>query len=141
MAKKVFFKEVIDADTGEVIKAVAYIPDVVDKGFSKVYELFSKKLFEDLANKVLSGGEAKILLWFLAETVKLPIQSDMWIPIKYEELAKEVQLNKDVVQKYVKQLVNKGYLEQFAKRHTTFRLKPEYVYKGVLVKYQSQINF
>jgi len=54
-----------------------------------MYELLGRKIVEDLANKVITGGEAKILLWFLAETTKLPIQSDMWIPVRYEELAKE----------------------------------------------------
>ena len=137
MAKKVVFKkELLDPATGEVITAIAYIPQPKDEEFCKVYRLWGDEIVKDLANRVISGGEAKILLWFLAETTKLPPQSEMWIPVKYEELAEKVQLNKDVVQKYVKQLVKKGYLEQFSQRHTTFRLRPAYVYKGVLAKIQ-----
>jgi len=135
MSKKLFFKKgLIDPETGEYIVAVAFIPQPRDKAFTKVYELFGRKLIEDLANRVITGGEAKILLWFLAKTTELPVQSEMWIPIRYEKVAEEVQLNVDVVKRYVKRLVEKGYLEQFANRQTLFRLKPDYVYKGVLAK-------
>jgi len=135
VSKKLFFKkEVIDPETGEYLEFIAFIPQPRDKNFTKVFRLFGEKVVEDLANGVLTGGEAKLLLWFLAKTTKLPIQADGWIPVSYEELAKEVQLNKDVVRKYIKKLMEKGYLEQFKNRHPTFRLKPDYVYRGVLAK-------
>jgi len=137
MGKKLFFKkELIDASTGEYLTAIVYIPEAKDKEFAKVYRLFSEKVVEDLVNRVITGGEAKILLWFLAKTVELPVQSDMWIPVDYKELGEIVGLHKDNVYKYIKQLVKKGYLEQYKNRQTVFRLKPDYVYKGVLVKYK-----
>jgi len=143
MQKKLIFKKrLIDADTGEYITAIAFIPEAKDKGFAKVYELMSRKLFEDLANKVITGGEAKLLLWFLAKTVELPVQSDMWIPVDFRKVAEEVKLSPRVVHMYVKQLVKKGYLEQFKNRHSTFRLKPDLVYKGYLVRLkESEIDF
>lgn len=135
MGKRLFFKKMlIDAETGEYITAVAYIPEAKDRDFAKVYKLFSEKLLQDLAKGELTGGELRLLAWFLAKTVQLPVQSDMWIPVKYGDLAKEVQLHEVVVKRYIRRLVEKGYLEQFAPRRAVFRLKPDYVYKGVLTK-------
>jgi len=139
MTKTFFFKDVIDADTGEVITAIAFVPEPRDKDFVKVYKLFSEKLLMDLANKVITGGELKIIAWFLAKTVELPFQSDMWIPVRYETLAEEVKLHKEVVKRYVRSLIRKGYLEQFQKGQKIFRLKPDFVYKGVLVKYKEEL--
>jgi len=132
--KLAFKKMLIDPDTGEYLPFIAFVPEAKDKDFAKVFKLFSEKLLMDLTNKAITGGELKILAWFLAKTVELPFQSDMWIPVKYSQLAEEVQLHEKVVQQYIKKLVQKGYLEQFRNRQTIFRLKPEYVYKGVLVK-------
>jgi len=135
MGSKLFFKKgLIDPETGEYIVAVAFIPQPRDKGFAKVYELFERKLVEDLANGVLTGAEAKLLLWFLAKTTKLPVQADGWIAIRYEKVAEELKLHTITVAKAVRKLIEKGYLEQFAPRQTLFRLKPDYVYKGVLAK-------
>lgn len=135
MGGKLFFKrQLIDASTGEYITAIAFIPEAKDKDFVKVFRLFSEKLLIDLAKKELTGAELKVLAWFLAKTVELPIQSDMWIPIRYQKLAEELGLHVETVRSCIKKLAEKGYLEQFAKRQTVFRLKPEYVYKGVLVK-------
>jgi len=135
MGKKVVFKkELIDPATGEYITAIAFIPEPRDRDFAKVYRLFGEKLLDDLAKGELKGGELKILAWFLAETIKLPVQTDLWILVDYEDLAKKVQLHKEVAKRYIKQLVQKGYLEQLKPRKTAFRLKPDYVYKGYLVK-------
>jgi len=135
VSKKLFFKkEVLDPETGEYLEFIAFIPQPKDKNFTKVFRLFGDKVVEDLANGILTGGEAKLLLWFLAETTKLPVQSAGWIPVKYEELAKTTSLGVDTVRKYIKKLVEKGYLEQFQKGQKVFRLKPNYVYRGILAK-------
>ena len=129
----VFQKEVIDANTGEVIKAVAFIPEAKDRGFVKVFKLFGKKVLEDLG---ALNGEAKLLIWFLAKTLELPVQSDLWIPVDYKEVAKELKISEVSVKRYTKKLIDLGYLEQFKNRHTTFRLNPDFIYKGVLTKYK-----
>ena len=129
----VFQKEVIDANTGEVIKAVAFIPEAKDRGFVKVFKLFGKKVLEDLG---ALNGEAKLLIWFMAKTLELPVQSDLWVPIDYKEAAKELGTTERSIRKYIKTLKELGYLEQFKNRNTTFRLNPNFVYKGVLTKYK-----
>jgi len=130
----VFKKEVVDPNTGEIIQAVAFIPEYKDKDFAKIYKLFSKKLLEDLGT---INGEAKLLFWLIAKTLELPTQSDLWIPVDYKEVAKELNVAVISVKKYFKRLLELGYIEQFRPRNTTFRIKPEYLYKGILSKYKN----
>ena len=130
----VFKKEVVDPNTGEIIEAVAFIPEHKDKDFAKIYKLFSKKLLEDLGT---INGEAKLLFWLIAKTLELPVQSDLWIPVNYEEIAKELNVSKRSVMSYFKKLLELGYIEQYQRRQKIFRIKPEYLYKGILSKYQN----
>jgi len=130
----VFKKEVIDPNTGEIIQAVAFIPEYKDKDFAKIYKLFSKKLLEDLGT---INGEAKLLFWLIAKTLELPVQSDLWIPVNYEEIAKELNVSKRSVMSYFKKLLELGYIEQYQRRQKIFRIKPEYLYKGILSKYKN----
>jgi len=129
----VFKKEVIDPETGEVIEAVAFIPEAKDKDFVKIYKLFSKRLLEDLGT---INGEAKLLFWLIARTMELPVQSDLWIPVDYQEVARELKVSKRSVMSYFKKLLELGYIEQFRPRNATFRIKPDYLYKGILSKYK-----
>ncbi len=130
-----FKKELIDPDTGEIISAVAFVPEVKDKDFAKIYKLFSRKILEDLGT---INGEAKLLFWFIAKSIDLPMQTDLWIPIKYEEVAEELEVSIPSVKRYFKRLLELGYIEQFKPRNTTFRIKPEFLYKGILAKYQNE---
>jgi len=130
----VFKKEVIDPNTGEIIQAVAFIPKYKDEGFAKVFKLFGKKVLEDLGTL---NGEAKLLFWFIAKTLELPYQSDLWVPVDYKEVAKDLNTTDRSIRKYLKTLKELGYIEQFKPRNTTFRIKPEYLYKGILSKYQN----
>jgi predicted transcriptional regulator len=73
----------------------------------------------------------------MAKTLDMPYQSDLWIPVDYNEVAKEIGISVVSVKRYFRNLLHLGYIEQFRPRNTTFRMKPEYLYKGILVKYQT----
>lgn len=133
MSKVIKHEEYVNVETGEVKKAITIIPEVRDKDFAKVFKLFSKKVLEDLG---VMNGEAKLLLWFIGRTIELPIQSELWIPVDYKELSKELNISVISLKRYIKSLLELGYIEQFRRRNTTFRVNPEYVYKGILVKYK-----
>lgn len=130
----VFKKEVVDPNTGEIIEAVAFIPEHKDKDFAKIYKLFSKKLLEDLGT---INGEAKLLFWLIAKTLELPTQSDLWIPVDYKEVARELNVSAVSIKRYFKRLLDLGYIEQYQRRQKIFRIKPDYLYKGILSKYKS----
>ncbi len=38
----------MEIDTGKVIQVIAFIPDIKDKDFLKVFPLFGKKILQDL---------------------------------------------------------------------------------------------
>jgi len=128
-----FKKPVIEIDTGRVIQTIAFIPDIKDEDFLKIFPLFGKKILQDLG---LLHGEIRFLVWLIAKTIELPYQSDLWIPISYEDVAKDLGITVRSVKTYTKKLLELGYIEQFKRRHSTFRLKPDFFYKGNLKKYK-----
>ena len=131
----VFKKEIIDPNTGEIIEAVAFIPEHKDREeYVKLFKLFSQRLLEDLGT---INGEAKLLFWLIAKTVELPKQGDLWIPVDYKEVAGELNVSKRSVMSYFRRLLNLGYIEQFRPRNTTYRIKPDFLYKGILSKYKN----
>lgn len=126
-------KEVLDTETGEVYKVIGLLPEARDKDFLKVYKLFSEKVLQDLGSM---NGETRLLMWFIAQSINLPTQSEMWIPIDYLEVAKEIGVSKRSMHFYIKKLIELGYIEQYSKRQRIFRLKPDFVYRGILTKFK-----
>lgn len=137
MKNYAFKKEVIDASTGEVIEAVAFIPEVRDRNFVKLYKVFSEKILNDLCGL---NGEAKLLCYLMAKTMDLPMQSDLWIPINYEVVANELGVSVRTLKGYFKRLKELGYIDQFKSRNTVFRIRPEFLYKGNLSKYRTDLS-
>jgi len=135
MEKLYFKKEIMDTETGEIIEAVGFIPTKKDNDFVKVYKLFGEQVLKDLKTM---NGETKLLLWFISKTLDLPVQSDLWIPVKYEELAKELNTTERTIKAYIKKLKELNYIEQFQKRVKVFRVNVNYIYKGKLVDYREK---
>jgi len=122
-------KTLVDPNTGEVLEGYVIIPEMRDNGFVKVFRAFTEKLLQDLRSM---NSELKILNWMLAKTMELPIQSEMWVPVLYEDVAEETGLKLRTVKRGFASLRNKGYLEQFAPRRPVYRIRPSYLYKGNL---------
>lgn len=131
---KFYKQELVNPKTGEVVKVIGFIPEFRDEDYAKIFELFSKKVLEDLD---MLNGASSLLLWFIAQTTLLPYQSDLWIPVNYKELAKELGISEVSVKRHIKKLLDLGYIEQFSNRNTTFRIKPDYMFKGILTKYKN----
>lgn len=128
-----FKKEMIDPTTGEVIDVIAIVPEARDKLFVKIFPLLGEKVIEEMK---IVNGEMKLFLWFLAKTIENPIQSEMWIPIDRKKVSEEIGISIDSVNKCLKKLLDMKYIEQYKKRTSVYRICPELVYKGSLVKYQ-----
>lgn len=122
-------KELMDPETGEVLEGYFIIPEARDSGFVKVFRAFTEKLLQDLKSM---SSELKILNWMLAKSVELPVQSEMWIPVDYAEVAEATGLKEITVMRGFKRLCKKGYLQQFRPRRAVFRIRPEYLYRGRL---------
>ena len=135
MEKVYFKKEVMDTETGEIIEAIGFIPTSKDKNFVKVYKVFGEQVLKDLK---AMNGETKLLLWFISKTLDLPIQSELWIPINYNEIAKELNTTERTIKNYIKKLLELNYIEQFEKRTKVFRVNTNYIYKGKLTEYKKR---
>ena len=128
-------EKVIKQETGEVLDAITFIPEVKDGMFVKVFELYSKKFMEDMG---VINGEAKLFMWFVAKTINNNIQTDGWIIVDYKELAKEFNISDRTIKSYIKKLLQLKYIEQYQKRQKIFRINPDLVYKGKLWKYRKK---
>ena len=134
--KKIFKTErYVKEETGEIVNVISIIPEARDKDFVKVFKTFSEKFLKDLK---LINGEAKLFLWFLSVTIEKEPNSEGWIFVDYEELAKELDVTVGTIKNYIKRLLGFGYIEQKKKRQTIFRIVPEMVYKGYLWQYKQK---
>ena len=136
MAKKVYReKEVIicNAD-GKVEKRTieAWAIAKGDSNFTKTFDLFHTKILEELG---VMNGEAKLLFYLLALTKDLPLNTNGWIKLDYQKAINDLKASRPTLFRYIKKLVKLGYVEQMEAKQKIFRIKPEYVYRGVLSEY------
>lgn len=125
-------QQVLDLGTGEVLDVVALLPSRKDRDFGKFYALFANKLLEELG---LMNGEGKLLLYFLARVVDEPLQSEGWVRLDYEEAARTLGVGQRTLDRYLAKLKKRGFLEQDRPRSYLWRIRPDLVYRGSLVKY------
>ncbi len=135
MAKWIKKEELVNTETGEVVEAVTFIPEVQDKNFAKVFQTYSKKFLEDMG---IINGESKLFMWFLAKTIENEFQGDGWIYISYKEIAKDFEVHIVTIKNYIKRLKKLGYIQQIEKNKTVFRINPDFVYKGYLWKHKKE---
>lgn len=136
MAKKVYReKETIVCDEKGKIKQRTIEAWAIAKGdqkFTKTFDLFHTKILEELG---VMNGEAKLLLYLLALTKNLPINTHGWISLDYQTAIEDLKTTDRTLFRYLEKLLNLGYIEQKKNKQTIFRIKPEYVYRGVLGEY------
>lgn len=131
--------QLYDPETGEIIeqsvKILAYIPKNVEKEpFDKVF----KTMWVEILHKPeLKGAPLKVLIWLMSKNS----WGNEWIPIDYEELAQELRLKPETVRKAIKVLRENNLVIQKAPRKLWFRLNPKYVYMGLAVQRNEDIDF
>lgn len=128
-------RKVVDPNTGEVLSVIAIVPEVRDRGFAKVYELFSWRVLEDLKQL---GGASGLLLMMVAKTTELGVNSDGWFFLEIDEMGELLGVSRATVFNYLKILKEKGYIEQKKSRQTVWRIVPDLVFKGNLTRYREK---
>ena len=121
--------------SGEAVQTITILPsdDGVDKGpYAKVFKLFASKVLEDLGTM---NVEAKILLWMLSQRALMPMQASGYIDCPQELLGQALGCSREAVNRGMKKLRDKGYLEQRRANVATWRIKPDLVYRGSLSNY------
>ena len=117
------------------VKILAYIPRKVDRDeYVKVYQDY---ILEAVLKNQLKKTDLAVFLWFLSSND----WGNDWIHVDYDELAQELGVRKETVQRAIRRLVDANLLIQYKPREKLFRLNPKYVYKGGVVSKDQDIDF
>jgi len=116
---------------GEARTVVAFIPEVKDKNFIKVYKLFTSQVLEDLE---YLNGALSLLFWFMDKVQDLMVNDDPIVYLEAKNVEKELQVSRTTLYKYLKLLKDKDYIEQIQNRSHVYRVNPSMIFKGTLDK-------
>jgi len=117
------------------VKVLAYIPRKVDR--DKYVKVYQDYILEAVVNNQLKKTDLTVLMWFFSHND----WGNDWIHVDYEELANELGVRKETVQRSIRKLVDANLLMQYKPREKLFRLNPKYVYKGGVVSKEKDIDF
>jgi hypothetical protein len=116
-----------DEETGEILGGfVAYIAPKRTNGFDRWLAMAQNPLVM-IAQSDLDGADMKVLLMLMAK-----IDFENLIVLNQAELAREINMNRQHVQRSIKRLIKMGVLLEGQKVGTSrsYRLNPNYGWKG-----------
>jgi len=117
------------------VKILAYIPRKVDR--DKYVKVYQDYILEAVLKNQLKKTDLAVFAWFLS----FNDWGNDWIHVDYDELAQELGVRKETVQRAIRRLVDANLLIQYKPREKLFRLNPRYVYKGGVVGKSEDIDF
>ena len=128
----------VDPLSGQVVETITILPANEDREpYTKVFKLFASKVLEDLGSM---NVEAKILLWMLSQRVMMPMQASGFIDCPQEMLGYALGVTREAVNRAMKRLKEKGYIEQRRPKSLVWRIKPELCYRGSLANYWKNVQ-
>ena len=98
--------------------------------YTKVY---GEKLLILIKNRKLKASELEVFLWFVGKNSGKDGWNNEWINVDYEELAKELGFTSRTIKSAIKNLLKLKLIVQWKKRIPSFRLNPEYCFKGGVI--------
>lgn len=116
-------------DPEELVKVLAWKDKrrrskVINEFYGRKVMVFQKIL--ERASKELTEGELKVFVYMLGV-----MDFENWINIPQKQIAKEIGLNPTNINKIIKRLKEKGYIEIYKKgRENYYRIRPEVAWKG-----------
>jgi len=129
------FKGLITED-GEVVYLDlvldAFIPRTPkDKEpYTKVY---GERLLHLIKDRKLKASELEVFLWFVAKNSGKDTWNNEWIPVDYKKLAKELGFSEWTIKMAIKTLLKLKLIVQWKRRIPSFRLNPDYCFRGGVV--------
>jgi len=120
----VILKEMVDRETGEVFHVPIFIKSTYKGGN---FFMAMQEGFIHLAKLGLRGQEMQVLMLVMGK-----LDFENWIRVSQTEIAQELDLNRSVVSRAIKRLVEEGILHKGPKVGTssTYRLDPGFGVKG-----------
>lgn len=120
----VILKEMVDRDTGEVFHVPIFTKSTYKGGH---FFMAMQEGFVHLAKLGLRGKEMQVLMLVMGK-----LDFENWIRISQSDIAKELELDRSVISRSIKKLVEEGILHKGPKVGTsfTYRLDPGFGVKG-----------
>ncbi len=129
------FKGLITED-GEVIyldfMINAFIPRT-PKDKEPYVKVYGEKILELIKQKKLKASELEVFLWFVGKNSNKDTWNNEWIPVDYKELAKELGFSEWTIKMAIKTLLKLKLIVQWKRRIPSFRLNPDYCFKGGVI--------
>ena len=129
------FKGLITED-GEVIyldfMINAFIPRT-PKDKEPYVKVYGEKILELIKQKKLKASELEVFLWFVGKNSNKNTWNNEWIPVDYEGLAKELGFTSRTIKSAIKTLLKLKLIVQWKRRIPSFRLNPDYCFKGGVI--------
>ena len=127
---KEYEEEVINQETGETEKRLVRVWDEyeksLDRNFVKVFDAFTKDL---LLDEEISGKAIR-LLFYIASILEYDKDTFYLSP---SEVAKELNVHRITVQKWIKILLKKRIILK-TERRNWYKVNPYCIYKGIVSK-------
>lgn len=131
-------RDLVDPATGEVVQTITLLPRSEDREpYVKVFKLFASKVLEDLGTM---NVECKILLWMLSQRALMRMQASGWTDCPQDLLGFHIGVTRVAVNKAMKRLKEKGYIEQRRPKSQTWRIKPDLCFRGSLSNYWKNVS-
>ena len=118
----------IDSETGEIIDGfVAYVVPKRKNGFGQGWLAMAQNGAEILAQSNLSGNDFKVLMKLLSV-----LDYENLIQVSQAEIARELNMHRQHVQRSIKRLLDLGILPEGVKIgiSRSYRLNPNFGWKG-----------
>ena len=129
------FKGLITED-GEVVyldfMINAFIPRT-PKDKEPYVKVYGEKILELIKQKKLKASELEVFLWFVGKNSNKDTWNNEWIPVDYKELAKELGFSEWTIKMAIKTLLKLKLIVQWKRRIPSFRLNPDYCFKGGVI--------
>lgn len=113
--------------TGETVNVVAFIPEIEDSGFTKVFDLLSEKVFNDL--KIFSGPAA--VLFYILRNLRY---NDNKVYLHPDTISEHINKTPRMVRIYINQLQKLGYIHK-TKQPYIYAVEPKYAFRGRVHKF------
>ncbi len=110
----------------------AFIPRT-PKDKEPYVKVYGERILDLIRNRKLKASELEVFLWFIGKNSDKDGWNNEWISVDYKELGKELNLNPDTVRRAIKTLIKLKLIVQWKPRKTTFRLNPDYCFKGGVI--------
>ena len=103
-----------------------------DGNFLKIYPAFLKTFLDQMG---ITDSRLSLVMYIMNEAIHLQINGDNAIFLDCNKAAKVIKVSVASIYRGIKSLVDCSFLKQINPRQSVYRINPEMVYRGNLIRY------